>query len=233
MSELLAQCSLWAVLLTVAAYQAGLLLKKKTGLAICNPILLGAVLIILFLLVGRVPNEDYQAGVRSISWLLTPCTVSLGIPLYTQLQKLRGSLPAILTGVLAGTAVSLGVVTVLCRVFSLDGTLAASLLPKSITTAMAIPLSEGGGGLVPLTTSAVILTGILGSVLGQGLCRLFRIRSPIAQGVAFGTASHVIGTSRASEESELSGAVGSLSLVAAGIVTAVAYPLVLKVFFGM
>jgi len=231
MSELLSQCSLWAVLLTVAAYQAGLFLKKKTGLAVYNPILLGAVIIILFLLVARVPNQDYQAEINSVSWLLTPCTVSLGIPLYTQLQKLRGNLPAILAGVLTGTAVSLGVVGALCWVFSLDGMLAASLLPKSITTAMAIPLSEGGGGLVPLTTSAVILTGILGSVLGEGLCKLFRIQSPIAQGVAFGTASHVIGTSRASEISELSGAVGSLSLVAAGIVTAVAYPLVLPLFF--
>lgn len=230
MSELLSQCSLWAVLLTVAAYQAGLFLKKKTGLALCNPILLGAVIIILFLLVSKVPNQDYQAGVKSISWLLTPCTVSLGIPLYTQLQKLRGSLPAILTGVLSGTAVSLISVGALCYVFSLDGMLTASLLPKSITTAMAIPLSESGGGLVPLTTSAVILTGILGSILGQGLCRLLRIRDPIAQGVAFGTASHVIGTSRASEESELSGAVGSLSLVVAGIATAIAYPLALPLF---
>lgn len=227
MSELLRQCSLWAVLLTVAAYQAGLFLKKKTKLGICNPILIAAVLIIAFLLVSKVPNQDYQAGMKSISWLLTPCTVSLGIPLYTQLQKLRNDLPAILVGVLSGTAVSLGSVIVLCRVFSLEGMLAASLLPKSITTAMAIPLSEGSGGLVPLTTSAVILTGILGGVMGEGLSKLFRLRSPIAQGVAFGTASHVIGTSRATELSELSGAVGSLSLVAAGIVTAIVYPLVL------
>lgn len=227
MTELLSRCSLWAVLLTAAAYQAGLFLKKKTKLGVCNPILIAAALIIAFLLVSKVPNRDYQAGMESVSWLLTPCTVSLGIPLYTQLQKLRNNLSAILTGILSGTAVSLGIVGILCRIFSLDGMLTASLLPKSITTAMAIPLSEGAGGLVPLTTSAVILTGILGGVMGEGLCKLFRIRSPIAQGVAFGTASHVIGTSRATELSELSGAVGSLSLVAAGVVTAIVYPLAL------
>lgn len=230
MTEFLSAATLWAVLLTLGAYELGCLLKKKTGLAVCSPILVGAVLIIGFLLLTGIPNETYQAGVRSISWLLTPCTVCLAIPLYTELEKLRGDLPAILAGVLGGVLVSLGMIGLFCILFRLPPQVTASLLPKSITTAMALPLSERMDALPALTTAAVIVTGILGSVLGPALCRIFRIRHPIAQGVAFGTASHVIGTTRATELSALSGAVGSLSLVIAGIVTAVLYPLAIRLF---
>ena len=224
MNEILFTGGYWALLLTVAAYQLGAYLRKKTGSAWCNPILVAVAIVIPVLLVAGVPNEDYQAGMQSISWLLTPCTVCLGIPLYTQVNRLKGNLGAIIGGIVAGSVTSLIVVGGLSLVFSLDRETMVSLLPKSITTAMAIPLSESGGGIVALTTAVVILTGILGSVIGPMLCRLFGIRGEIPQGVAFGTASHVIGTTKAVETSELTGAVSSLSLVVAGIVTAVIFP---------
>jgi putative effector of murein hydrolase len=160
---------------------------------------------------------------KSISWLLTPCTVCLGISLYTQLQKLKDHLWAILAGVLAGTAASLLFVWGMCSLFGMDHAMLVTLLPKSITTAMAQPLAEGAGGYAALTTAAVVLTGVLGSVIGPALCKLFRLKDDISRGVALGTASHVVGTTKAAEMSELSGAVSSLSLVIAGILTAIAF----------
>lgn len=230
MTELLSFSTLWAVLLTVAVYEFGRFLQKKTGLAVCNPVLIGAALIIGFLLIFKVPNEAYQESAQRFSWLMTPCTVCLAIPLYKQLERLRGHLSAILLSVAVGSVSSLLLIGAMGLLFRLPVSVRMALLPKSITTAMAIPLSESAGGLVPLTTAAVILTGILGSVAGPALCRLFSIRHPIAQGVAYGTASHVIGTTKATELNELSGAVGSLSLVVAGILTAVLFPIAAKFF---
>lgn len=223
MIDFLISSGYWALLLTVGAYQLGLWVRKKTGSALLHPILVAVAVIIPFLLLTGLPNEDYQEGMKSISWLLTPCTVCLGIPLYTQLGKLKGHIGAIFAGIVGGSVTSMLLVWALCLLFGLDGTMTVTLLPKSVTTAMAIPLVESGGGIVALTTAAVVITGILGSVLGPMLCKLFRIKGPIAQGVAFGTASHVVGTTKAAELSELTGAVSSLSLVIAGILTAVAF----------
>lgn len=230
MSELIPMGGVWALLLTCASFQLGQYLRKKTGSALCNPILISALIVIALLVAFKIPNDSYQSGMKLTSWLMTPCTVCLGIPLYTQLQRMRGNLPAIMSGVAAGAVTSLAFIGGLCLVLSLDGSITAALLPKSITTAMAIPLVEPTQGLVPLTTSAVIISGIIGSIAGQAMCKIFGIRHPIAQGVAFGTASHVIGTSRATELNELSGAVGSLSLVVAGVLTAVLYPVAMMLF---
>lgn len=223
MVDFIVQSGYWALLLTAAAYQLGLFLNKKTGSALFHPIVVATAVVIPFLLLTGIPNEAYQAGMKSISWLLTPCTVCLGISLYTQLNKLKRHIWAILAGILAGTVTSMLLVWGMCVLFGLDHTLTITLLPKSVTTAMAQPLSESGGGIVALTTSAVVITGVLGSIIGPALCKLFRLKDPISQGVAFGTASHVVGTTKAAELSELTGAVSSLSLVVAGILTAIAF----------
>ena len=227
MIDFLLSSGYWALLLTVAAYQVGLWVRKKTGSPFLHPILVAVAIIIPFLLITKLPNEHYQEGMNSISWLLTPCTVCLGISLYTQLNKLKGHILAILAGILGGSITSMVLVWGLCLLFGLDETMTVTLLPKSVTTAMAIPLVESGGGIVALTTAAVVITGILGSVIGSALCKLFKLRNPIAQGVAFGTASHVVGTTKAAELSELTGAVSSLSLVIAGIITAIAFSFIL------
>lgn len=223
MHEFLSESGYWALLLTVAAYQLGLFLNKKTKSAIFHPIVVASVLIVPILLLANIPNDTYQAGMKSVSWLLTPCTVCLGISLYTQLQKLKKHIWAILAGVLAGTVTSMLFVWGACVLFGLDHAMTVTLLPKSVTTAMAQPLAEGAGGYAALTTAAVVLTGVLGSVIGPALCKLFRLKDDISRGVALGTASHVVGTTKAAELSELSGAVSSLSLVIAGILTAIAF----------
>ena len=227
MNEFLSQSGYWALLLTVAAYQLGLFLNKKTKSAIFHPIVVASVIIVPVLLLAGIPNETYQEGMKSISWLLTPCTVCLGISLYTQLQKLKKHIWAILAGVLAGTVTSIAFVWGVCALFGLDHAMTVTLLPKSVTTAMAQPLAEGAGGYAALTTAAVVLTGVLGSVIGPALCKLFRLKNDISRGVALGTASHVVGTTKATEMSELSGAVSSLSLVIAGILTAIAFSFII------
>lgn len=223
MIDFLAESGYWALLLTVATYQLGLFLNRKTGSALFHPILVSTALVIPILLLTGIPIESYQAGMKSISWLLTPCTVCLGISLYTQLNKLKKHIWAILAGITAGTVTSIAMVWVLCLVFQLDWATTVSLLPKSVTTAMAQPLSESSGGIVSLTTTVVAITGVMGSIAGSALCKLFRLKDDISRGVAFGTASHVVGTTRANELSELTGAVSSLSLVVAGILTAIAF----------
>lgn len=225
MTELLESISLFPVVLTLGAYQAGLWCSKKWKSPLANPLLIAVILVVGVLLGTGCSVEHYQAGTQGISWLLTPATVCLAVPLYEQVKSLKKNLPAILTGVAAGTLTSLCVVFAMCRLLGLDRVVTVSLLPKSITTAMGIVLSGQNGGLEALTTMVIIVTGILGSLTGSTLCRLLRLTDPVAQGVALGTASHVIGTSKANEMGALQGAVSSLSLAAAGIVTAILFPL--------
>jgi len=227
MVEFLSGLSLFPLVLTFGAYQLGLWIQKKGKSPLLNPILISSVLVILFLLVTGIPNETFQEGNQVLTWLLTPATVCLALPLYKQLQVLKKSLPAILVGIFAGTVASLLFIWGMCLVFGLDRAMTVSLLPKSITTAMGMVLGENAGGYGSLTAAAIIITGIQGSLTGAMLCKLFRITDPVAQGVAFGTASHVVGTSRATELGQLQGAVSSLSLAVAGILTAVIFPLLM------
>ena len=225
MAEFLSSAALFPLVLTLGAYQFSLWLQKKLKSPICNPILVSIALVIGVLLLTGFSVQSYQSSMQSIQWLLTPATVCLALPLYEQLKILKKNLPAILAGVAAGTLTSLAFVLLACRVFSLDAQVTVSLLPKSITTAMGIVLSAQNGGLEALTALVIIITGILGNLSGQFLCRLLKISHPVAQGVGFGTASHVIGTSRASQIDPLTGAVSSLSLAAAGILTAILFPI--------
>ena len=227
MAEFLEGISLFPVLLTLGTYQFGLWCQKKTKHALCNPLLIATIVSIAVLVVIGFDPKVYQAGTAGISWLLTPATVCLAVPLYEQLKVLRKHLPAVLAGIAAGVAASLVSILLLCRLFRLEDVVTISLLPKSITTAIALALTEQSGGISALTTFAIVVTGILGNLSGCALCKLLRITNPVAQGVGFGTASHVIGTSRAMEVDPLTGAVSSLSLAVAGILTAVLFPLVL------
>ena len=227
MTEFLQSISLFPLILSLGTYQIGLWCQKKTKLAICNPLLIATILSIGVLLLTDFDLQVYQAGSAWITWLLTPATVCLAVPLYEQLKAFQKNLGAIFTGVAAGTITSLGFMLLGCMVWKLDQTLTVSLLPKSITTAIGLALTEQGGGISALTTFAIVITGILGNLSGSAFCKLLKISDPIAQGVGFGTASHVIGTSRAMEVDPLTGAVSSLSLAVAGILTAILFPLVL------
>ena len=230
MVEFLSGISLFPLVLTLGAFQVGKFFQTKWKSPIFNPILIAVILVIPVLLLTKVPYETYKKGTDAISWLLTPATVCMALPLYEQMKELKKSLPAALTGVVAGTLCSLGCIAGMCLLLHLDRTASVSLLPKSITTAIGIVLSEDAGGLPGLTTVAILITGISGNLLGPWLCKVLRITDPVAQGVALGTACHVIGTARATEMGKLQGAVGSLSLTVAGILTAVLFPIVIMLF---
>lgn len=213
------------VVLTLFAYQMGVLCQKKFKLPIFNPILIGMIIVILTLKVTGLGTGEYQQGVKLISWLMTPATVCLAIPMYEQFQALKQNLKAILVGVSAGALSCLTVLLIACLVLHFDRNLTISLLPKGITAAIGVSLTELFGGTPSITTLGISVTGIGGNMFGVAFCKLFKITDPIAQGVAFGTGSHVIGTAKANELSPLTGAVSSLSLVVAGLLTALLFPL--------
>ena len=224
MTELL-QIPLLPVLLTLLAFRAGQLIQSKLKSPLFNPILVAVILVLLFLTATGMELASYQAGISYLSWLMTPATICLAVSMYEQYQVLKKNTPVILAGVAAGAIACLVTVLVLCLLFGFDRELTVSLLPKSVTTAIGVPLSQMSGGLPSVTTAAIILTGITANVLGPALCRLFRLTDKIAQGAAFGTAGHVIGTAKATELDPLTGAVSSLSLVVAGLLTAVVLPI--------
>lgn len=224
--EILKEMTLLPLVFSMAIFQGCLLLQRKWKSPLLNPLLITALVVIGVLKLTGYANADYQAGMNTISWLLTPATICLAVPLYEQVQVLRKDLKAILAGILAGTLTSLASVLLLCILFGLDDVLTISLLPKSVTSAMGMALSEQSGGNAAITTAVIGVTGVVGSMVGTPVCKLLKITNPIAQGAAFGTAAHVMGTSRANEISQLTGAVSSLSLTTAGILTAILFPLV-------
>jgi len=221
MDKFLSGSSFFYVMLTLTAFGIGSVCQKKGKLAILNPLLIASAIVIVFLQLFDIPNETYQAGCQVLNWLITPATICLSISFYEQFQRLKKELGAICIGVVAGTVCSLGSVYLLCQAFSLDQAITLSLLPKSVTTAIGSALSQELGGIAAITTAVIVITGVLGSILGPMLCKLLHLTEPVAQGVAFGTASHVIGTTKALQLSELAGAVSSFSLTFAGLVTAV------------
>jgi len=224
MSELVC-INILPVVLTLTAFLAAQRLQQKLKSPLLNPIVVTVIIVIVFAFSTGLPIRVYKNNMDALAWLLTPATVSLAVPMYKQFQQLKHNLAAIAAGVAAGTLACLILILALCGVFGFSRILTLSLLPKSITTAIGVVLSDMTGGMPGITTAAIILTGIFANILGPSFCRLFRITDPIAKGVAFGTAGHVIGTAKANELSPLTGAVSSLSLVVAGLLTAVILPM--------
>lgn len=222
MSDFLARSLFFGAGISLLFYEVGLLLKKRFKLAVLNPLLIAILCVMASLKVLGVPYSDYNAGAQYLSWLLTPATVALAVPLYEELGLLRKNLPAVAGGILAGTFAGLAGILLLCRVFALDHQLYVTFLPKSITTAIGMGVAEELGGVTALTVAAIILTGILGNVAAEGLFRLFRIYDPIARGLALGTGAHAIGTAKAMELGEVEGAMSSLSIAVAGLLTVAA-----------
>ena len=226
MNEILSESVYFGFVATLGAYLLGSWLRKKTGIAVLNPLLTASLLIIAVLLVGRIDYEVYNEGAQYVSYLLTPATVCLAIPLYRQLRLLRENLAAVAGGIAAGVTASAASIFVLSMLFGLSHEHYVTLLPKSITTAIGMGVSEEAGGVVTLTVVSIILTGILGNVAAEFLFRVFKIQSPIARGLSLGTSAHAIGTAKALELGEVEGAMSSLAIAVAGLLTVVVVPLV-------
>lgn len=225
MREFLENSMFFGVLITLAAFLIGLWVQKKLKHMLFNPLLIAIVLVVTVLLALDIDYEKYKASAEPISFLLTPATVCLAIPLYEQFSQLKKNWRAVLAGIASGILTCLVSVFLLALAFRLDHATYVTLLPKSITTAIGMGVSEELGGYVPITIAAIILSGILGNIFAPSFCRLFRIREPIAVGVAIGTSAHAIGTSKALELGEVEGAMSSLSIVVAGLLTVVGAPL--------
>jgi len=221
MKELLTQSVFFGVVISLLCYEIGLWVKKKTKLAIANPLLIAVLLIVGFLLLFDIDYEVYEKGAGYISFFLTPATVSLAIPLYRKLTLLRRYPKAILGGIGAGVLTAMVSIFLMSLAFELNHQQYVTLLPKSITTAIGMGVSDKMGGVMTITVVAISITGIMGNIVAETLCRIFRIEEPIAKGLAIGTASHAMGTAKAMELGEVEGAMSSLSIVVAGIMTVV------------
>lgn len=221
MNEIIASSAFFGVFLSLFCYIIGQKIRQKTGFAAANPLLIAVLLVIVILSALDIDYSAYKESSKLLSSLLTPSTICLAVPLYEQLALLKKHKNAILAGIVSGVITSLAVVFVLCLAFRLDHRAYVTLLPKSITSAIGMGISEELGGYVSITVAVIIMTGILGNVTAEAVCRLFRITEPIARGVAIGTSSHAIGTARAMEIGKIEGAMSSLSIVVSGLLTVI------------
>lgn len=219
MSDFIQSSVYFGLTLTFATYGIGMLLKKKLKSAIFNPILISMILCIAFLLALDVEYDVYYEGAQYVSYLLTPATICLAIPLYKQFELLKKNRRAVLAGIFSGVVTSLCTVLVLAVLFGLSHKEYVSLLPKSITTAIGMDVCAQLGGHVPITVAVILLTGIFGNVFAETIFKVFHIADPIARGVAIGTSAHAVGTAKALELGEIEGAMSSLSIAVAGILT--------------
>ena len=225
MAEFIQSIGVWGVALTLGAFALGTWLNKKTGQAIFNPLLLGSIFVIVFLSLVQIPFGAYKESVSFLSYLLLPATVSLAVPLYEQWLPMKKNALAVLCGIAAGAFTSVACVIVMSWIMRLDPVLSASLMPKSVTSAIGAEVAEELGGIGSLAGALIILTGIVGNLSATALCRICKLRNPIARGVAIGTGSHAVGTARALQMGRVEGAVSSLSIAVAGVLTAVICPL--------
>lgn len=219
MAELVKMSAYFGVALSLGTFFLGSWMKKKLRWRFLNPLLLSILFTVGFLLACGVDYDSYNEGAKYLSYLLTPATVCLAVPLYEQFEVLKKHWRAVLAGILSGVTASLLSILAMAVLFSLEHEEYVTFLPKSITTAIGMGVSQELGGYVPVTVAVIIITGVLGNVVAEPVLRLFRIREPVAKGIALGTASHAMGTTRAMEMGEVEGAMSSLSIVVAGIVT--------------
>ncbi len=221
MKDLLCNSAFFGVVVSILGYEIGLFLKKKFNNGIFNPLLISILFVMAALVIFKVDFESYNNGAKYLSYLLTPATVCLAIPLYEQLDLLKNNFKAIIIGIFSGVAASLISVFLFALLFQFTHEQYVTLLPKSITTAIGMGISEELNGSVTITVAVIIVTGIIGNILAEVICKVFHIHEPIAKGIAIGTSSHAIGTSKAMEIGEIEGAMSGLAIAVAGLFTVI------------
>ncbi|MDR1506653.1 MAG: LrgB family protein [Treponema sp.] len=209
----------FGIALSTAGYWIGSVLQKKTRITIFNPLFTAPLMIIVFLLIFKIPYEYYNLGGSLIGMFLVPATACLGVSIYSRFDLLKKNWLPILAGCAAGSAASMTSVWGLCRLFRLDDSLANSLVPKSVTTPIAMDISAGNGGIVPVTVAAVVFTGVVGSLISPALVKFFRLKNPLIVGLSIGASSHVGGTTKALEMGEAEGSMSGLAIGLCGIIT--------------
>lgn len=221
MNEFLQDSVFFGVFISVVTYEIGALIKRKWNVAIFNPLLISIALIIAFLILFDVDYDTYDFGAQYLSYFLTPATVALAVPLYEQIEPLKNNWKAIIAGILSGALTSALCVLILSIVMGLDHKQYVTLLPKSITTAIGMGLSEELGGIVTITVAVIVVTGVIGNMFAEQICKLFHITDPVAKGIAIGSSAHAMGTAKAMEMGEIEGAMSSLSIAVSGLLTVV------------
>ncbi len=219
MNDILSGSVFFGVLLSLSAYWAGLWLRRKTGWSMMNPLLVSIVIVVCVLLLTGTEYENYKKGTELISYLLTPATVCLAVPLYQQLELLKRNWKAVVAGILSGVLSSMICILAFALIFRFDHSTYVTFLPKSITTAIGIGVTEELGGYVSIAVVSIVITGIIGNIFAEKFLKLLKINEPIAKGIAIGSSSHAIGTTKAMEMGAVEGAMGSLSIVVSGILT--------------
>ncbi len=221
MNEFFQTSVFFGVFITLLSYGIGLILKRKLKFSIFNPLLIAIIFVILFLILFHIDYTIYNQGANYISFLLTPSTICLAVPLYEQWELLKKNYKAVFLGITSGVLTSLCSILILAYLFQLDHASYVTLLPKSITTAIGIGVSEELGGYVSITVTIIIITGVIGNMFAEAICKIFKICDPIAKGIAIGTSSHAVGTAKAMEMGAIEGAMSSLSIVVSGILTVI------------
>lgn len=212
---------LFGIAVTVFFYGIGVWLNKKAKTPLVNSMMVGFLLIIAFLLLFDIPYENYKVGGDMINIFLAPATALIAIKIYQQFDRLKANWLPVLLGTAVGSAISMVCVILLCRLFFLDQELLASLLPKSVTTAIAVALSEQGGGLPAVTVAAVVITGVFGAAFAPLMIKIFGVKDPVEAGLAIGTCSHALGTTKAVELGDIEGAMSGVALGVAGLITVI------------
>ena len=221
MKELIDNSVYIGVLISLASYALGVWLRKKTGLSFFNPLLVSIILVILFLSVSGISYSTHAESADYISFLLTPATICLAVPLYEQFKLLKKNWKAVVAGIVSGVVSSLVCIFLMALLFRFDHQTYVTFLPKSITTAIGMGVAEELGGYVSLAVVVIVITGVLGNVIAEAVLKLFKIEEPIAKGIAIGSSSHAVGTAKAMEIGQIEGAMSSLSIVVCGLLTVI------------
>ena len=211
----------FGISLTIIAFLIGQKIQKKTGLLICNPLIIAVVIIVGILLILKIPYESYQQGGSIINMFLAPATACLAVSIYNKIQILKENWLPILVGCACGSLASMASVYAMCKLFRLDDAITAAMLPKSLTTPIAVSVAESLGGVSSITVVVVIFTGILGSIFAPTLIKVFRVNDPMTAGLSIGAGSHAIGTSKALQIGETEGAMSGLAIGICGIFTVI------------
>ena len=227
-NELLGQSLFFGMILSLLAYKIGVEIQKKWKKVFLNPLLVAIILIIVFLSITGISYETYQYGAKQLSYFLTPVTVCLAVPLYKQMEVLKKNIGAVLISITLGCVAHAGVLVAITFLFKMDRQLLMSVMSKSVTTAIALGVTGEIGGIQGVTVIGVMVAGISGAVFGPGLLKLFHITEPVAQGLAMGSSSHAVGTSKAVELGEIQVAMSSLAIVVTGILTVIIVPVLVN-----